>query len=99
MRRDPYTGIVPYISMNANTKNRYNILSTVNVKGGHVNPVEFVVLEECTNSSLFLQFTSYLLERGHYQEVIFVSLITFPYARKVIILDYRIHLLRITVFS
>ena len=39
VRRDPYTCIVPYISMNANTKNRYNILSAVNVKGGHVNPV------------------------------------------------------------
>jgi len=64
VRRDPYTGIVPYISMNANTKNRYNILSAVNVKDGHVNPAEFLILEECTNSSLFLQFVLYLLERG-----------------------------------
>ena len=29
-----------------------------------MNPVEFVILEECTNSSLFLQFVLYLMERG-----------------------------------
>ena len=64
VRRDPFTGIVPYYLMDANSKNRYNILCAVNVKGGHVNPVEFVILEECTNSSLFFEFVMFLLERG-----------------------------------
>lgn len=33
------------------------------MKGGHVNPVEFVIIEECMNVSVFLQFVLCLLER------------------------------------
>jgi len=64
VRRDPFSGIVPYYLMDANSKNRFNILCAINVKGGDVSPVEFVILEECTNSSLFFEFVLYLLDNG-----------------------------------
>jgi hypothetical protein len=48
----------------ANSKNRYNILAAVTVKGGLVRPLEFVVLQQCTTSAIFLQFVRVLLEEG-----------------------------------
>ena len=62
VRRDPFTGQIPPHSMNANSKNRFNILTAVNVKGGGFPPVHFKVLEECTNSKLFLEFVTYLVQ-------------------------------------
>ena len=48
----------------ANSKNRYNILAAVNIKGGEVPPVQSVVIEETTNAAIFLQFVKLLLETG-----------------------------------
>ena len=56
MRRDPHTGGVPVHEMEVNAKNWYNILATVTFSRGSVKPVEFLILQECTNSSLFLEF-------------------------------------------
>ena len=50
--------------MEANAKNRYNILAAVNIKGRGIAPVEYVVLEECTNFALFLQFVMFLMDEG-----------------------------------
>ena len=36
-----------------NSKNRFNILTTIHVTGKHTRPVEYVILEDCTDSTLF----------------------------------------------
>ena len=64
VRRDPYNGSTPPQIVKANSKNRYNILAAVTVKGGLVRPLEFVVLQQCTTSAIFLQFVRVLLEEG-----------------------------------
>ena len=48
----------------ANSKNRYNILCAVNIKGGVVPPVKSIVIEETTNASIFLQFVKLLIKSG-----------------------------------
>ena len=62
VRRDVRTGAVPRIILELmNSKNRYSILTAVNIKGGTIPPVKSIVLEESTDSSLFLQFIRILL--------------------------------------
>ena len=45
-----------------NSKNRYSILSAVNIKGGNIPPVKAGVIQQCTDSSIFLQFIRILLD-------------------------------------
>ena len=62
VRRDVLTGEVPVHELDsANSKNRYSILTAINIKGGSIPPVKSVILEKCTDSSIFLQFIRVLL--------------------------------------
>ena len=63
VRRDPMTGIIPHHEMEANRKNRFNILAAVTIKND-VRPVEYKVIESCTDAHVFLQFVMHLLEVG-----------------------------------
>ena len=63
VRRDPGTGIIPYNKGNANSTNRWNILSAVTIKRG-VRSVEYLVFEESTDSTLFHKFVEHLVEVG-----------------------------------
>ena len=64
-QRDPKTGSTPNHQLeSANSKNRYNILASVNIKEGDVPPVNAVIIETCTDSSIFLRFIRLLMERG-----------------------------------
>ena len=63
VRRDVCTGHVPKHQLESvNSKNRYSILSAVNIKGGNIPPVKSVVIQQCTDSSIFLQFIRILLD-------------------------------------
>ena len=53
VRGDPMNGERPTNKARANSKNRYNILCSVNIKGGVIPPVQSVVIEETTNASFF----------------------------------------------
>ena len=65
VRRDPVSGNTPNHTIDsANSKNRYSILAAVNVKGGNIPPVQAVLIEKCTDSSIFLQFIRTLLDSG-----------------------------------
>ena len=57
-------GTTPKHTMNENSKNKYSIIATVTLKGNSVKPVEFVVLEQCTDAALFLQLVRIILEKG-----------------------------------
>ena len=54
VRRDVQTGTTPKHTMDANSKNRYSILAAVTIKGNSVRPVDFFVLEQCTDATLFV---------------------------------------------
>ena len=63
LRRDVLKGVTPnHKVISVNSKNRYNILTVVTIKGGCIKPVEFVILEECTDVCIFLQFVRIILE-------------------------------------
>ena len=65
VRRDPVTGFTPNHTLDSVcSKNRYSILAAVNVKGGTIPPVQSVLIETCTDSSIFLQFIRILLDSG-----------------------------------
>ena len=64
VRKDPLTGECPKNLSSSTSKNRFNILAAVNLKGGNVAPVYWEVLQECTTSALYLQFVKRLLENG-----------------------------------
>ena len=64
VRGDPFTGDRPYNHSKPSSKNRYNILAAVNIKGGVVPPVQSVVIEEVSNAPIFLQFVKVLIETG-----------------------------------
>ena len=64
VRKNPLTGVTPKNVSISTSKNRFNILAAVNLKGGNVPPVYFEVLEETTNSALYLQFVKKLIENG-----------------------------------
>lgn len=65
IRRDILTGETPCHKMTFSSKNRFNILAAVTLKGGHVRPVEYFLLDKvCTNASIFLRFVKHLIEVG-----------------------------------
>ena len=65
VRRNPVDGNTPNHDVDsAKSKNRYSILAAVNVKGGSVPPVQSVIIEECTDSSIFLRLIRLLLDTG-----------------------------------
>ena len=64
VRRDPMTGLIPNHEMEANRKNRFNILAAVTLKKNGVRPVEYKVIEACTDAHVFLEFVMHLLEVG-----------------------------------
>ena len=61
--RDFFLGSTPNHKLEANSKNRYSILVKVTLKTGNVSPVEYTILEDKTNSCIFLQFVRILLEK------------------------------------
>ena len=64
-RRDLVSGFTPTHTIDStNSKNRYSILAAVNIKGGNVPPVKSVLIEQCANSSIFLEFILVLLDSG-----------------------------------
>ena len=59
------TGETPCHKMSFSSKNRFNILAAVTLKGGHVRPVEYFLLDKvCANASIFLRFVKHLIEIG-----------------------------------
>ena len=78
VRRVFFTGDLPYHSINENSRNRYNDLTVVTLKKGDVRPVEYVILKECTDAPLFLQFVHIFLEVGTFQRgnIFFVDICT-----------------------
>ena len=67
-RRDIYTGYVPKNIVPSTAKNRFNILCAVNLKGGNVAPVYYNIIEESTDSALFIQFVNNLIDNNVLQE-------------------------------
>ena len=59
MRRDPRNGIVRPIACNPNSRNRYNILAAVTVKGDKA--CEALLLESTADSHLFFAFVNHLI--------------------------------------
>ena len=64
VRKDPITGLTPKNTCSSTSKNRYNILAALNLKGGDVPPVYYEVIEETTTSAIYLQFVKNLIENG-----------------------------------
>ena len=62
VRKDPLTGECPKNVSSSTSKNRFNILAAVNLKGRSVPPVYWEVLEECTTSALYLQYVKNLVD-------------------------------------
>ena len=57
VRRDVVKGATPNNKVSSvNSKNRYNILTAMTIKEGGIKSVEFIILEECTDACIFLQF-------------------------------------------
>ena len=54
VRKNPLTGVSPKNKSTSSSKTRFNILAAVNVKGGHVAPVYYHILEETTTLALYL---------------------------------------------
>ena len=63
VRRDPVSGCTPRHKMNANGKNRYNILAACTLKP-LTRSVEYVILKTTTTAPIFLQFVRHLVESG-----------------------------------
>ena len=68
VRRDPFMGNILFHEMNANSKNRYNTLAGITIKSGNIVPVEFVIIQECTDAPMFCEFVKILLEQGTLQK-------------------------------
>ena len=64
VRKNPLTGETPKNVSTSSSKNWFNILAAVNLKGGNVPPVHYEVLEETTTSALYLEFVKRMIERG-----------------------------------
>ena len=62
VRRDPFTGESPKNKATSSSRNRFNILAAVNLKGGDVPPVYFEVVEATTNAAIYCQFVCKLIE-------------------------------------
>ena len=63
VRRDPFTGNVPSLTCDANSKNRYNIFAAITIKR-HDKHIHFEVLEEHGDAILFAEFTKILMRSG-----------------------------------
>ena len=50
--------------MNANSKNRWNVLAACCLKGELDKQVQFVVTDECTNAAVFAHFVAHLISTG-----------------------------------
>jgi len=60
VRRDVKKGITPAHNFSSvNSKNRYNILTDINVKGQNIRPVEYSIFKECTDSPFFTVCQAY----------------------------------------
>ena len=90
VRRDPLFGDSPKNKSTSNSKNRYNILAAVNVKGGQVPPVYFRVLEATTQTR---QYIASLLKNWlmlvFLEEAIFLYLTIVLYIHRETTLDWR----------
>ena len=64
VRRDVKNGDTPPNKTHSSSRNRYNILCAINIKGGDVPPVDYAVIDACTNSAIFIQFVAKLIEKG-----------------------------------
>ena len=64
MRKNPLTGLTPKNVSLSSSKNRFNILAAVNLKGGSVPPVYYHVLEETTTSAIYLEYVKMLISNG-----------------------------------
>ena len=64
VRRNPNTGKSPEYRINANSKNRYNILAAITIKTGVPKAVDWVLLQKYTDAPLFCQFVRILLDNG-----------------------------------
>ena len=64
VRNDVLTNETPVNIVPSSAKNRFNILCAVNLKGGDVPPLDFVVLEETTNAAIFIAFVKQLIQNG-----------------------------------
>ena len=64
VRRDVVDGTVHVHQMNANSKNRWNILAACCLKGELDKQVQFVVTDECTNAAVFAHFVAHLISTG-----------------------------------
>ena len=64
VRRDVVDGTVPVHKMNANSKNRWNILAACSIKQSVQRNVDYIVINECTNASVFVHFVGHLIDEG-----------------------------------
>lgn len=62
-RRDPLTGAVYERNCNANSKNRYNILCSIQTRPDSA-PVQYIITEEHGTSEIFFDFVMQLLRTG-----------------------------------
>ena len=63
VRRNVMDGTIPRHKMNANSKNRWNILAAVTVKKDVQSCVEYIIIDECTDASVFVHFVGILIKK------------------------------------
>ena len=63
VRRNIMDGTIPRHKCKANSKNRWNILAACTTKRVKDN-VEYLIIDECTDASMFVHFVSNLIEVG-----------------------------------
>ena len=63
VRRDVVDGTVPVHKMNANSKNYWNILAACSIKQSVKKHVEYNIIDECTNVSIFVHFVGHLIKK------------------------------------
>ena len=71
VRRNVLDGTVPVHKMNANSKNRWNILAACSIKQSAKKHVEYIVIDECTDASIFVHFVGHLIEERMLRRGIF----------------------------
>ena len=64
VRRNIMDGTIPNHKCRANSKNRWNILAACTIKRSIENPVEYLIIDECTDASIFANFVARLIEKG-----------------------------------
>ena len=64
VRRDIMNGAIPRHKCKANSKNRWNILAACTTKRSVTDNVEYIIIDECTDASMFVFFVSRLIEVG-----------------------------------